>query len=61
MSIEGYNDPSSTDYKYGIGYFVKEVIVYAMTRDESVIIPIKTIEPSYPQARKNKRDNFKSK
>lgn len=58
MAIFDYYDPDSITSDY----IEREVIVYAMTYIPLAVVEItKQVKPSYPQARKNKRDNFKVK
>ena len=60
MAISNFDDPNTTGYEYF--RCAKKVAHHARAYClEARIEIIKKDLPSYPQARKNKRDNFKVK
>jgi hypothetical protein len=55
MAPLNYENPDSTSYKL----IAHECIVYINPIIHHGIEIIKQVKPSYPQSRRNKRDNFK--
>jgi len=60
MAVDNLDNPDSTGFEY-FKHFRKTISYVRTYFLDNPVVAIKSDLPSYPQARKNKRDNFKVK